>query len=141
MVDVDNPLTHLGSKTRGLDAVHHDRQVGILGGLDQDTPIAILDFVQVPALAASKGILDKVSNCGQHAADKVRIERFVDGLGDVPQQQACLSMDEKNLIHGKRQRVSQGHLSAGDTADLGLQTAPDCTRAERGAHLAVDVAG
>jgi hypothetical protein len=54
MVDLDNPLAHFGPKAGRLNPIDHHGQVGVLGCLNQDAPIAILDLVELTLLAPTE---------------------------------------------------------------------------------------
>ncbi len=73
MMDGNELLAHFGPEARGLDAVHDQRQVGVLGSFNQDAPIAILDLVKLSLLPPPKRFLNEVTDGGQHAADEIRV--------------------------------------------------------------------
>ncbi len=124
MLHLDDPLAHLGPEPRRLDAVGHHGQVGVPSRLKEDASLAVLDLIKLALLAPAKGLLGKIPNGCQHAADEIGIGRYLALTGDVLQQQAGLAVDEKDLCHLKGQRLTNRDLCIRDAAQARAQAPP-----------------
>jgi hypothetical protein len=73
VVDFDDPLSHQGSKARGLNPVDYHRHIRPLRRFDQDASLSVLNLVQLAFLVTPKRLLHEVPDCRKHTADQIRV--------------------------------------------------------------------
>ena len=110
-------------------------------GFEEDALVAVLDLLKLALLTPTKGVLGKVSDGCEHAADELRILSRYWIARNVPQQEPCLAVDEKYLSDLKGERGPQGHLGLGGPTQARADPPPHCPRVERATHLGVHGAG